>query len=213
MSRRHDLESLGESHTLVDATDAHLELISDEDVRDCVDSAMVYQGDLELDGRLSLHSGAVLIVTGTLTVTGAVLTDETATLIVGKDLRARHLYLEGNLVVNGDATLRGAVYGFYEAGISRVKGTTRAQLGLIGNHDWESGSEEYEIGATFSNYQHGHCEFSSGDADALRAALGADGYAALAKMLGLGTDEPADGNAAWGLKAFANVPRGEATDP
>jgi hypothetical protein len=115
-----------------------------------------------------LHGGAVLIVTGTLTVTGAVLTDETATLVVGKDLRARHLYREGNLVVNGDATLRGAVYGFYEAGISRVKGTTRAAR---------------------------------------------PHYAGLAKMLGLGTEEPADGNAAWGLKAFANVPRGEATDP
>jgi len=200
---RHDVETLNDR--LGDATEEHLELITDEDVRGCVDGGRVFDGDLELDGSLSLHSGQTLIVTGNLIVSGSVATDETATLVVGKDLRARHLYLEGNLVVNGDATLRGVVYGFYEAGISRVNGSTTAKIGLLGNHDWESNGETYEIGATFSNHHQGNCKFTSGDADQLRAALGDDGFAAIAKLLGLGTDDPPEGNAAWGLAPFAKV--------
>ncbi len=203
MSTQFDTETL--AGRLGEATEEHLELVTDEDIRACVGEARVFEGDLELDGNLSLHSGQALIVTGNLVVTGSVATDETATLVVGKDLRARHLYLEGNLVVGRDATLSGAVYGFYEAGISRVNGTTRAKIGLIGNHDWECPNEIYEIGAMFSNYHAGHCEFSSGDAAQLRAALGDEGFRKLGKMLGLGTEEPEDGNAAWGLSAFAEV--------
>ena len=201
----HSVESLTQSHNLVAANEGPLELVADEDIRGCVDEAMVFEGDLTLEGDLDLNSGAVLIVTGNLVCSGSVVTDETATLIVGKNLRARHLYLEGNLEVHGDATLRGVVYGFYEAGISRVYGTTRAAIGLLGNHDWESEAEEYEIGAQFSNHSQGHCKFSSGDAEALRTAMGDDGFAMIARMLGLSAAEPADGNAAWGLGPFDRV--------
>lgn len=69
----------------------------------------------------------------------------------------------------------------------------------------ECEDEVYEIGARFSNYQQGHCEFSHGDATALAAAMGDEGFSMIARMLGLSEAEPADGNAAWGLKSFSRL--------
>ncbi|MBP9202489.1 MAG: hypothetical protein KBG28_00805, partial [Kofleriaceae bacterium] len=57
----HSVESLTQSHNLVAATESQLELVADEDIRGCVDEAMVFEGDLTLEGDLDLNSGAVLI--------------------------------------------------------------------------------------------------------------------------------------------------------
>jgi hypothetical protein len=203
----HSLESLQKSHKLKKATEGQLdEAISDEDIRGCIDEAFIHDGDLSLDGDLALFNGGVLIVTGNLAVSGNIATDETGTLIVGKNLTGRHLYLEGNLEVHGDATLRGVVYGFYEAGMSFVHGVTKAKIGLFGNHSWEPGEEEdYKIHANFANFR--ECKFKRGNAEALRKELGDRGFTDVARMLGLSEEEPPDGNAAWGLKPFENVAR------
>lgn len=173
--------------------------VHNEDVRDCLDEALFFAGDLSLDGDLDLYNGVTVIIGGNLTVTGSVATDETATLIVRGNLTCRHVFLEGNFEVQGNLTASGVVYGFYEAGISRCEGTTKARIGLIGNHDWECDDEQYEVGIRFAN----HRNVISGDVDQLKAILGDEAFAGLAPMLGLGESESS--NAAWGLKLFAHL--------
>lgn len=172
--------------------------IADEDIRSSVRRAHVVAGDIAIEGELSLYDGDVLVVTGSVDVTGDVLTDETATLVVRGDLRAQHLYLEGNLEIHGDATLRGVVYGFYEAGISRVYGTTCARLGLIGDHDWACDREAFEVTLRFAN----NSRVRSGDPSAVRALLGEAGFAEIAKMIGASDRASPTRNGAWGLRAF-----------
>ncbi|HEY1960649.1 MAG TPA: hypothetical protein VGH28_33790 [Polyangiaceae bacterium] len=195
-----DFSALG----LEEATEEQIdEAISDEDIRGCVDEASIRDGDLKIDGDLSLYDGKVVIVTGNLEVKGNVATDETATLVVGGNLTARHLFLEGNLEVHGNATLRGVVYGFYEAGISHVHGRTTAQIAVIGNHSWECEDERYELDVRFSNFS----KLRKGDPDRLRALMGDDGFRKIAKLIGASNEEPPEGNAAWGLGPFDAVAR------
>ena len=162
-------------------------------------SAFLHEGDLVLDGDLALSS-CRLIVTGSLEVTGSVSTDETATLVVLGNLTCRHLYLEGNLEVQGNATIKSVLYGFYEAGISRVHGTTSARIGLLGNHDWECDDEQFEVAARFDNNRKLH----DGDPIQLRAALGDRAFEGLSHMMGLSQTRP-PGNAAWGLGLFSDL--------
>ncbi|MBN8468841.1 hypothetical protein JYJ95_20260 [Corallococcus exiguus] len=179
------------------------ELVQDEDISDCLEeNVWVHEGDLTLDGELSVNNGA-LAVRGNLTVSESVATDETGTIVVTGDLACRHLYLEGNLEVQGSANVRGVVYGFYEAGISRVVGTTKARIGLFGNHDWECEDENYETLARFSNNH----ELHEGDPEALRKALGEKAFAGLGRMMGLREEEApeAANNAAWGLALLKDL--------
>ncbi|NTX40424.1 MULTISPECIES: hypothetical protein [unclassified Myxococcus] len=182
--------------------DEDLEQIGDEDIAGVLgDDSWVHEGDLVIEGDLSVTEGALLVL-GDLTVSGEVTTDETGTLAVMGQLKAHHLYLEGNLEVHGDATLSGVVYGFYEAGISRVYGKTTAKLGLIGNHDWSCDSEHYEVSGRFSNFH----KLMEGDPEAIRKLVGDKEFAQLARMLGV-TKEEAEGssNSAWGLSLFHRV--------
>ncbi len=160
---------------------------------------LVCDGDLSLDGELSLVRGR-LLVAGDLAVTGSVATDETATLVVRGNLACRHLYLEGNLEVQGNATVRSVLYGFYEGGSSRVHGTTRARIGLLGNHDWTCADEQFEVAARFDNNRKLH----AGDPAQLRAALGERAFEGLAHMLGLSQTRP-PGNPTWGLSLFSEL--------
>ncbi|MFY2560871.1 hypothetical protein ACN469_24915 [Corallococcus terminator] len=182
--------------------DEDLEQIRDEDIAGVLgDDSWVHEGDLVIEGNLSVTEGGLLVL-GDLTVSGEVTTDETGTLAVTGQLKAHHLYLEGNLEVHGDATLRGVVYGFYEAGISRVHGKTTAKLGLIGNHDWSCDSEHYEVVGRFSN----HSKLVEGDPEAIRKLVGDKEFAQLARMLGVSKDEPeGKSNSAWGLSLFHRV--------
>jgi len=198
----HNLETLKDSHALKQATPEQIEAaVRDEDIRSCIDEAWVHEGDLVLDGDLGLYGGAVLIVDGDLTLTGSAATDETATLVVTKNLTGRHLFLEGNLEVHGDAKLRGVVYGFYEAGVSFVYGSTTAKVGLFGNHCWECDDEHYEVDVRFSNYR----ALRSGDAEALRALMGDDDFRKIAKLIGVSDEDPPGRNAAWGLGPFDKI--------
>src|SRR5262249_28667540 len=115
----HTVASLKDAKLVKAASEDILDRIEDEDIQDCIDSeeAVMHDGDLALDGELSLYDQGVLIVNGDLTVSESVMTDETATLIVTGNLKCRHLYLEGNLEIQGDANVRGVIYGFYEAGM------------------------------------------------------------------------------------------------
>lgn len=197
----HSVESLTESGRVVDATDDDIAKVQDEDIRDCFNGPKVHHGDLALDSDLGIHD-AELIVLGNLTVKGNVATDETGSLVVTGDLKCHHLFLEGNLEIQGDATMSGVVYGFYEAGLSFVRGKTKAKIGLIGNHCWECDDEEYEIGGRFSNFREGSF---TGDPEALRKAVGERAFQGLGKLLGLSDEEPKEQNSAWGLSLFRDV--------
>lgn len=201
----HTRESLKQKK-IIEKADEDLdlsEIVQDEDISDCLDDDVwIHEGDLTLDGELSVTEGA-LLVRGNLTVSESVSTDETGTIIVTGDLACRHLYLEGNLEVQGNASVRGVVYGFYEAGCSRVMGTMKARIGLFGNHDWECDDEAYETSARFSNNH----ELHEGEPEALRKALGEKAFAGLGRMMGLRKDdapEAAD-NAAWGLALLKDL--------
>ncbi|WP_342381558.1 polymer-forming cytoskeletal protein [Myxococcus stipitatus] len=204
--KKHSLKSLKKQ--LRKATDEDLEQIQDEDIQDCLDEGvLVHEGDLTVSGDLDINSGALLVL-GNLTVSGEVTTDETGTLVVTGNLQGRHLYLEGNLEIQGKATLSGVVYGFYEAGISRVYGRTTAKLGLIGNHDWACDDEKFKVSGRFSNFS----ELEEGDPEAIRKLVGDKEFAQLKSMLGLAgeddeeqEEEDDDKNAAWGLKLFHRV--------
>ncbi|MEU2254872.1 polymer-forming cytoskeletal protein [Nocardia xishanensis] len=196
------IESLSETGRAEQATEADLEKILDEDIRDCLDDdTKVHRGDLRIDGDLDIDNGA-LIVIGNLSATGSIATDETGSLIVTGSVECRHLYLEGNLEIQGNATMRGVVYGFYEAGISGVYGTTKAKVGLIGNHCWECQDEEYEVGGTFSNF---HAGSFTGDPEALRRVVGERAFQGLGLLLGLSQEEPNERNSAWGLSLFRDM--------
>ncbi len=182
------------------------ELIKDEDIQSCVsvDDACVHDGDLTVEGDLDLFDGAVLIVKGNLTVSEAVLTDETATLVVTGKLKCRHLFLEGNLEIQQGATMSGVIFGFYEAGMSRIHGTTKAKVALIGNHDFETDDEDYKTVARFSN----HHELSEGDPAELEKVLGAKAFKGLSRLMGISDAEEGDeedGNDAWSLKLLRHL--------
>jgi cytoskeletal protein CcmA (bactofilin family) len=200
--KTHSLKSLQENEVVQEADEDVGELVQDEDIRDSLGAVWVHEGDLTLDGELSVKGGA-LLVRGNLTVSESVATDETGTVLVTGDLTCRHLYLEGNLEVQGNANVRGVVYGFYEAGISRVLGTMKARIGLFGNHDWECEDEAYEVRARFSNYRALH----EGNPEALRKALGEKAFAGLGQMMGLREDAApeAANNAAWGLALLKDL--------
>lgn len=162
------------------------------------DEAHVHVGDLTLEGDLALSAGT-LVVLGNLSVTEAVQTDETATLVVTGNVACRHVFLEGNLDVEGNLDARGVIYGFYEAGESCVHGRTKARVGLFGNHDWECEDEEYEVVARFSNYH----QLDEGDPKVLEATLGAKAFEGLSALMGIGKSP--DSNDAWGLKLLRHL--------
>ncbi len=159
------------------------ELVLDRDIRGCLraDDTYVCDTALALDGDLDLSGGAILVVKGNLTVSGAVTTDETASLIVTGSLSCRHLLLEGNLEVQHDATIGGVLFGFYEAGISRVHGTARAKVALLGNHDFEAETEEFATAARFDNNR----RLRQGDPAQLRSVLGDEAFGALSGLMGI----------------------------
>ncbi|MFY2560869.1 hypothetical protein ACN469_24905 [Corallococcus terminator] len=182
--------------------DEDLKLIRDEDIAGVLgDDCWVHEGDLVIEGDLRVDSGALLVL-GDLTVSGAVATDETGTLAVTGQLKAHHLYLEGNLEVHGDATLRGVVYCFCVAGNSRVYGATTAKLGLIGGHDWFSYIEHFEVSVRFANNH----KLLEGDPEAIRKLVGDKEFAQLARLLGVSKEE-AEGssNSVRGLSLFHRV--------
>lgn len=192
-----NFEELGFKRATEEQLDA---AISDEDIRGAVGEAWLHEGDVELD-EVDLGDGEAVIVLGDLRVKGSIATDETATLIVKGNLTGRHLFLEGNLEVHGNATLRGVVYGFYEAGLSYVYGRTTAKAAVIGNHCWECDDEAYEIDVRFSN----HRAVNSGDPEKLRALMGDAAFKKIERLLGLTKEDGPPGNDAWSLKPFAGV--------
>lgn len=117
-------------------TEADLERIKNEDIADCVDEAelRVVEGSATLEGSYD-PSGKTVLVLGDLTVNGHVNVEETATLVITGTLRCKNLYLEGNLEVQGATEVAETIFGYYEGGISDLRGAVRTKVLLIGNHD------------------------------------------------------------------------------
>ncbi len=183
------------------------ELVVDPLLCDYVGSvAPTHSGDLRVDGDLRI-TGGVLVVNGDLAVTGGVSTDESGTLVVTGDLSCHHLYLEGNLEVRGALTVHSVLFGFYEAGISRVHGTACARIALIGDHDWECDDEEFRIQARFSSYH----KLENGVPELLLHVLGERTYRGLTSLMALpplsnSTEgEESDSDDVWGLSLFAHL--------
>jgi hypothetical protein len=117
-------------------TEADLERIKNEDIADCVDESelRVVEGSVALEGSYD-PSGKAVLVLGDLDVNGHLNVEETATLIVTGALRCKSLYLEGNLEVQGATEVGETIFGYYEGGISDLRGAVTARVLLIGNHD------------------------------------------------------------------------------
>lgn len=118
------------------AAEQDLEKIKNEDIADCVDEdeLRVVEGPITIEGSYD-PSGKTLLVLGDLTVQGTLNVEETATLVVTGALRCQNLFLEGNLEVQGATEVTETIFGFYESGVSDLRGAVSAQLLLIGNHD------------------------------------------------------------------------------
>jgi hypothetical protein len=117
-------------------TEADLERIKNEDIADCVDEdeLRVVEGPATIEGSYDPSRKTVLVL-GDLTVNGNVNVEETATLVVTGTLRCKNLYLEGNLEVQGATEVAETIFGYYEGGISDLRGAVTTQVLLIGNHD------------------------------------------------------------------------------
>ena len=170
-----------------------------QEFEDLFDAAHVHSGDLGVQG-LSVDRG-VLVVTGNLSVDDEIHIDETGSLVVGGSLTCRSIYLEGSLAVQGDLVASGVIYGFYEAGMTRVMGTARSQLFLMGNYDWEAEAEDHAVMGTFSNFD----EWEEGDPKKVRQIMGKKPFGKLKPLFGLDDEGDEDGNDAWGLKCFRHL--------
>jgi len=116
--------------------EADLERIKNEDIADCVDEdeLRVVEGPATIEGSYD-PSGKTVLVLGDLTVNGNVNVEETATLVVTGTLRCKNLYLEGNLEVQGATEVAETIFGYYEGGVSDLRGAVTTKLLLVGNHD------------------------------------------------------------------------------
>ena len=118
------------------ATEDDLERVKNEDIADCIDEdeLRVAEGPVTIDDSFDA-SGKTVLVLGDLTVAGLVNVEETATLIVTGTLRCKNLYLEGNLEVQGATEVAETIFGYYEGGVSDLRGAVSTKLLLLGNHD------------------------------------------------------------------------------
>lgn len=121
--------------------------------------ALVYDGDLEVDGDLSTREikATRLFVTGDLSVAGTFSdTDdpETYTVVFG-DMKARDVLTNGWLEVHGDLTVRQTLAGFYNDCSASIGGNLGARLFFPETHYFDVGGDlnvEHVVGYD-SNYR------------------------------------------------------------
>lgn len=186
MVKDHDIDGLPSTR---DGKKEDIELIHDEDIRDCCDAdeARVVDGDLSIDGHFDFSNGT-LIVRGSLTVAGTLSSDETGTMVVTGKLVAKNLFAEGNLEVQGGSEVREVTFGFYEAGITSLEGETRGQVYLAGNHSFEIADPKFEHTFEFSNFG----GLDEGTEEQLKALLTDNGFEVVAPIVGLAESESED---------------------
>ncbi len=183
-------------------TEADLERIKNEDIADCVDAEelRVVEGSAEVEGSYD-PSGKTVLVLGDLSVAGHVNVEEDATLVVTGALRCKSLYLEGNLEVQGATEVAETIFGYYEGGVSDLRGAVAAKLLLIGNHDLALKKSQLRVEHhfQFDNFQRPRPRKLS--EAAVREVLSDEAFRHLSDLLGFTEDASPDASKAQQLLA------------
>lgn len=184
------------------ANEDDLEKIKNEDIADCVDEdeLRVAEGPVTVPGSFDAAE-KTLMVLGDLVVDGAVIVEETGTLIVTGALRCKNLYIEGNLEVQGATEVAETIFGFYEGGATDLRGAVTAKLLLIGNHDLEFKKSKLAVEHhfAFDNFQKANPK-KLPEAK-VRQVLSDEAYRHLSDLLGL--TEHSGGDTTEAQKLFA----------